>query len=363
MKIQQSTLQKALQKVSKAVSQTPVFPAISNYHFVVKGDKLTIAATNMKFHISTVVEVSEAHDIDVLINAALLSELIRGLPDQPITFDFGTNIVTITYNQSGKTILPTEPGKDFPKPETLKTKNTLVLDSGVLLSGLNRSGWAVASERPDKPALECINMVLSPGSIAFAASGGFELATYTYEAEHKVSANLLIPNYCLNAFDLPESGDIAIIIGDKSLSIQYDNTTIVITLFDGQFPDVSSVIPGEQPNLATVVKAELLPVINRVKTFANKTTKQLRLSFSDGFLNIRAENIDFGHEAEEQVKIDYVGDPIEIGVPSDKFLAGIKNMGDTIFVSLSSPKHPIVMRDEQVTGKDNLTMVMPSVLK
>lgn len=362
MTITQSILQKALQTLGKAVASNPTIPATECYQFNIKANELTIAATNMKFHISTIIEV-EAQDICVLINAALLNELIRSLPEQPIKFEFANNQVIIRYNESGKTTLPTESGDNFPKPETPKVKQTLLIDSNILISGFNRTEWAIAKDRPDRPMLECVNIGLSPGNINFTASDGFQLGTYNYAAEHSVKANLLIPDYCLSAFDLPTDSQIAMIIGDKSLSLQYDSTTIIATLFDGKFPDISAVIPIDQPYLAIVNKNELLPIINRVKTFANKTTKQLRLSFSDGLLNIRAENFDYGHEAEEQIAIDYKGDSIEIGVASDKFLAGIKNMGETIYMSLSAPNRAIVMRDVEANGKDNLTLVMPNVLK
>lgn len=361
MIITTKSLLSALQTCGKAIGTSIIVPACENYQFTISGDKLTIAATNMKFHISTVVDIQDGNDLCVLINAALLNELIRGLPEQPVTFAFGKDQVIITYNETGKTTLPTEDGKDFPKPVTPKTKQTLVVNSDVIKQGFARTVWAIASDRADAPHLECLNVVLATGLISFTASDGFQLATYSFEAPHKAKANILIPDNCIGAFDLPDNTEIAIIIGDASLSMQYGDTTIISTLFDGKFPDISGVI-GDGNKKATVNKQELLSVLNRVRPFASKTIKQLRLSFGDN-LRIRAENIDFGHEAEEYISIDYSGEPIEIGVPVDKFIAGVKNMGEEIFMSLLEPKRPIVMRDIDSDTKDNLTLIVPSILK
>lgn len=350
MKIQQSTLQKALQKVSKAVSSNIIIPATECYQFTVKDNKLTIAATNMKFYIRTAtVEVTDPQDVCVLINASKLAPLST-LPEQPITFAFTKDRVAINY-AGGKIDLPTESGKDFPTLSEPKGQ-TCVVNSDILIDGLAKVIPSREKDRPDMPALECVNMVLEPNNVTFNAGGAGGLAHFNYATEHSVTANLLIPEYCFSAFDLPKDTQVALIVGDKSMGMYIDDTAILIGLFDGKFPDITSKFTKDEPITAVIDKGLLLGAINRVKSFTPTASKMLKLDFGPK-IRITAQDHNFEHSAEEEMSIEYTGEPLTIGTNAENFYNAVKRMSD-FTIHLSGPKLPITLR-----GDGGLIMVMP----
>lgn len=349
MKITQSSLLKALQIVHKAIGTSIILPVTENYQFTIKGNKLTIAATNMKFYIRTAVEI-DAEDMCVLINAGKLFNLITQLPDQPIEFTFTAGRVLINY-KGGKIDLPTEDGKDFPTMTEPKGQ-TMVIKSDILMDGLAKVIPSKEKSRPDRPALECVNLVLSPGSAVFNAGGAGGLAHFTYETAHEVTADLLIPEHCFGAFDLPKDVDVSVIIGKANMGLYIDRTAILIGLLDDKFPDIVAKMTSDEPITATVDRELLLAAINRIKSFTPIGNKMLKLDFSD-MLRITAQDHNFEHSAEEEIVCEYTGDPITIGTNADNFYNAVKRLSD-FTMHLSGPKLPITLR-----GDGGLIMVMP----
>lgn len=350
MIITQSTLLKALQTVHKAVATSIIIPATECYQFTIKGGDLTIAATNMKYYIRTVIKVQEATDLCVLINGNKLYNLVKDLPEQPINFTFSPNRVVVKYN-GGKIDLPTEDGKEFPTMIE-PTGQTMVVNSDILIDGLKKVIPSKEQSRPDKPALECVNLVLTDGMVTFNAGGAGGLAHFTYDTPHKVDANILIPEHCFGAFDLPKSTDVGVIVGKSSMGMYIDKTAILLGLLDDQFPDIVAKLTSDEPITATVDKDLLLSAINRVKSFTPIGNKMLKLSFGDT-LRITAQDHNFEHSAEEEMAIEYVGEPITIGTNADNFYNAVKRMSE-FTIHLIGAKMPITLR-----GDGGLIMVMP----
>jgi len=350
MKISQSTLLKALQIVHKAIGASIILPVTENYQFTIKGNKLTIAATNMKFYIRTETEVQDGADMSVLINASKLFNLISQLPDQSIDFSFTESRVVIKY-AGGKIDLPTENGKDFPTMTEPKGQ-TMVIKSDILMDGLAKVIPSKEKSRPDRPALECVNLALSPNVATFNAGGAGGLAHFSYDTAHEVTADILIPEHCFGAFDLPKETDVAVIIGKNNMGLYIDKTAILIGLLDDKFPDIVAKLTSDEPITAKVDRDLLLSAINRIKSFTPIGNKMLKLDFSD-VLKITAQDHNFEHSAEEEINCEYSGEPITIGTNADNFYNAVKRLSD-FTIHLSGEKKPITMR-----GDGGLIMVMP----
>ena len=84
-------------------------------------------------------------------------------------------------------------------------------------------------------------------------------------------------------------------------------------LIDGKFPDFESVIPLDSDNVAMVDRDQLKQALSRSAILANETYKGVRLTLERSTLGIQTNNPRH-EEAEDELEIDYDGDPIEIAV-------------------------------------------------
>lgn len=359
--IQQSTLLKSLTTASKAVASSFIVPITECFLFDIAPDKLTIAATNMKFYIRTGCEIKGGEKKQIAINAPRLLGFIKDLADQELTFEV-TDKLTITHS-IGHSDMPFEDGKDFPKPIENKAKNTLSVNSDIILTGLDMASFCVAADRKDRLVLECLNIVIDGNSISFNATDGHKLATVTLPIESKVKANIVVPSYNIPALSaIPPNKQIDIMVDPNSLGFYYDQTAVLFTLFDEPYIDYASVIPTVQDKTCTVNKAELLGVINRVKGFSN-TDREIKIDFSND-LQISCRNLDFSYSALETISCEYVGEPLSIGCNAEKLFAAIKKVpSENITFYVSAPNRAIILRDSLTEQtKQNLFLVMPVML-
>ncbi|CUS97208.1 DNA polymerase III subunit beta [Candidatus Chrysopegis kryptomonas] len=133
-------------------------------------------------------------------------------------------------------------------------------------------------------------------------------------------------------------------------------------MIDEKYPNYESVIPYEN-NKELVVERELfLSTVKRVSIFANSTTNQIKFTLDpSGYVEISAEDIDFGGSAKEKLNCTYNGEPMEIAFNA-KFIIDILGHLDSekVMFKFGSPtRAAIVQPYETSEDKEILMLVMP----
>ena len=107
--ISSSELLKQLQIAGGVISSNPVLPILEDFLFSISNNKLTITATDLETSITTELEVMSDSDGMVAVPAKILSETLKALPQQPITFsvndeNFGAEDAVERVRRTGKGI-------------------------------------------------------------------------------------------------------------------------------------------------------------------------------------------------------------------------------------------------------------------
>jgi DNA polymerase-3 subunit beta len=105
-------------------------------------------------------------------------------------------------------------------------------------------------------------------------------------------------------------------------------------------------------------RGELTAAIKRVAIVASDQTHRVRLSFGPEKLALAVQTPDLG-EAEDELPIEYTGEPIEIGFNAQYLLDVLRYMeSEEVKVSLSAPERPATF--EPVGAElDYVCLVMP----
>ncbi|MBQ2227816.1 MAG: DNA polymerase III subunit beta, partial [Firmicutes bacterium] len=77
----QGALTRALNTVSKAVSIRTTIPILKGILLTVKGNELTVTASDLDLSIETKMEVQAAEEGSAVVSSKLFSEIIRKLPN------------------------------------------------------------------------------------------------------------------------------------------------------------------------------------------------------------------------------------------------------------------------------------------
>ena len=363
-----TALLKELQLINGVISNRAVIPILEYFLFEVREAKLIITGTDLEVSMRSSLEVESKEDGQVAVPARLIIDILRTLPEQPVTFTIDTtsNAIELT-SDNGKYKISGEGAEDFPKFPEVENGSTVSLSSRVMNRAINNTLFAIGNDEL-RPALMGLLMEMTPLDFKFVSTDGNKLVKYRREDVRADNADtFILPRKALNLLknSLPDD--------DVQVAVEYNSTNALFTfgdvklicrLIDERFPDYSAAIPAEAPYTLRINRTELINSLKRIAIFSNKTTYQVRFKISNGELQLTAQDLDFANEGFERLACDFDGEQMSIGFNA-RFLIDMLNIlnSDEVVINLSQHNRPGILKPaEAEQGEDLLMLLMPIVL-
>src|SRR5690606_9086643 len=112
-----TALLKNLQQISGVISTNTVLSVLEDFLFELKGNTLSLTATDLETMMRVQMDVTDAQgEGRICIPSKILTEYLKNLPEQPITFNINDKDLTIEMSSDvGKYKIGGEKADDFPK--------------------------------------------------------------------------------------------------------------------------------------------------------------------------------------------------------------------------------------------------------
>lgn len=365
--VSSSELQKKLSLANGVVGSNTVLPILEDYLFSLKGDTLTITASNLETTIITSLQVSAEEGGEIAITAKILLDTLKALPEQPVTFEVDESAKAITIASTyGKYKLAGDSAEDFPELPALEDVESIDLDSDVLSKALNKTLFATSNDEL-RIAMQGVYFQIEESSIIFVATDAHKLVKYTFQTGANPStASFIVPKKGLTLLRsaLSAGETVSVSYNKSNAFFEMGDTRVIIRLIDAKYPDYNAVIPYDNANILSLERSTFQSSLRRIAIYANKSTNQVVLNISDGSLTCSAQDLDFSNEATEQLTCEYSGEPMNIGFNA-KFLVEMLGVldADDINIKLSTPNRAgILVPGDQPENEDLLMLVMPVMM-
>jgi len=366
--VSSATLLRHLQNISGVLNTSNTLPILDNFLFSIKGDKLTVSATDLETTMVTSLNVQTEEDGDVAVPAKLILEVLKSLPDQPCTFKVSQENyqIEIAYD-NGKSKMVGFNGEEFPKLPKIENQNTIKISGDIISNAINRTLFAAGNDDL-RPAMSGVYCQFSDNEIIFVATDAHKLVRYKRsDAKSSDSSDFILPKKPLNLLKANLSGDeeITLEYNQSNAVFTFNDLVLVCRLIDGKYPNYEAVIPKENPNVLTIDRLQLMNSIKRVSIFSNKTTHQIKLKLAGSELSLSAEDVDFSNEANERLTCNYNGDDLEIGFNSRFIVEMLNNLdSDEVQLSMSESSRAGILTPSSKSSEheDILMLVMPVML-
>jgi DNA polymerase III subunit beta len=146
------------------------------------------------------------------------------------------------------------------------------------------------------------------------------------------------------------------VLAGNQAGFRFGPIELVSKLIDGKFPDYERVIPQNHPGMLTFGRAPLLASLSRVAILTNDKFRGVRLVLKDGLLRIVSSNNE-QEEAQEEIEVDYQGEPLDIGFNVTYLLDVLNNLQATDRVAFQRRQ---LQRVADRSGNDHFKyVVMP----
>lgn len=369
-------LMKQLSLMSGVLPSSNVTPILTCFLFHVEDNQLSITASDEQTKIIATLplETCSVDDVDsVAIPSRLLIDVLKTLDDVPITFlvDSSTYSIEILSGE-GKYHLAGFNGDLYPKTVRIEETERTTLPASTLVNIINKTQFACSTDTA-RPQMTGIYMRIGQEDATIITTDGHKLVRcIRKDIKCDTTIECIMPRKPLlivkNALSArKEDTDVTMEVNNINVAFTFDNFYIVCRLLEGHYPNIEAVIPKDNPNRLTIERNLLLRSLQRVSLFASKSTYQVRLSIEGQELNISAEDIDFSNRAQDKLRCEYEGSPIEIGFNSKFLIEMLSNIESTdIIIATSHPTRPgliyPIYDEEEARVEDLMMLVMPVML-
>ena len=365
--ISSSELLKNLQILGSILNTNNTLPILDNFLFEIDNNDLQITSSDLETTLSSKVSVESTINVKVAIPAKLLIDILKSLPDQPLTFSMENNILEINSN-NGKYALSYMNGDEFPKSVIIEDASEINFDSKVLLKIINSTIFASGNDDL-RPVMSGVFFQINSDSSRFVATDAHKLVKYVRnDIKSQDAIEFIVPNKPLNILKtiVPDkNSDVKVLFNNTNAIFTFSTFKLICRLIDGKFPNYEAVIPKENPNVLEIDRSLLLSSTKRASIFSSKTTNQVKFEIKGNLLHITAEDLDFNNKAEETLECNYNGDDIAIGFNSRFIVEMLNNLSsESVKIELSSPNRAgLISPANQTDENEDVTMlVMPIML-
>ena len=338
---QRKDLLNALQTIIGVVERRQTMPILSNVLIRADSDRLVMTATDLELELVTDCVAVIATPGSAAVPARKLLDICRGLPDDAeITLH---NDQQHTRVQSGRSrfTLATMAATDWPYLDEVDEGDKYTLPERTLKGLLDRTHFAMAHQDV-RYYLNGLLLALRPDRVRCVATDGHRLALSESQATLNLSDNIqaIVPRKAVTELvrllDNSEA-EITLQLSSKHLRLQLSGLVFTTKLIDGRFPDYERVIPESTDRHMQADRDTIRQALARTAILSNEKFGGVRLGLSQHSLSLQAQNVE-REEAEDELSVNYDGEPIEIGFNVNYLLEALGAMDPGEFsLSLSGP--------------------------
>lgn len=373
--VESSKLMQFLKAASKVIQQknNTAIPILSNVLFEINGSLASLTAADITSRMESHIElVNSDMDGAFTVSEQILSNSIRELPDQPITFDvdMDTFEISLTYN-NGFFRFKGEGAEAYPSPYNMSPDaKEFSLPTEALSKGIKGCKYAASTDdkRPIMTGV-CIDFDPDVDGVVYVATDGKILVRYI---DGNTNPSGVDGKYCVSSstcsiitdFVLPKGKDMAdICVDDNYIRVKVDGTTFYSRLLDGKYPNYNPVIPKENPFEVLVDKAMLQGACRRVSICSNSSNNLLVFHIKDDKIEISANNLEQSASAQESVlcSISDKSMDLKLGFDYSTFSKILDNTpSNEIKITLADQTRAVlVLPNEKTEGLDLCALIMP----
>jgi len=365
--VSSTQLLKHVLQISGVISANTVLPILEDFLFEIEKNKLTIVATDLETVMKIHMDIEAKESGKICIPAKILSDSLKNLPEQPLTFNIDKNHSVEITSDNGKYKIMGENPDNFPKEPVAESSNSFTMPSSALVTAINKCIFATSSDEL-RPAMTGIFFELTKKGLTTVATDAHRLVRYSRnDVKCPEDATFVVPKKPLNLLKnvLPNTdGELTISYSKNHLFVKHEGTELVCRMIDARFPDYKVVIPADNPYKLTVNKNDFQNALRRVSVFSNKSTNQVALTITGSELQLDAQDVDFSFEGKERMACQYDGEDLQIAFNA-KFMVEMLSAADTndVVIELSTPsKAGIIKPTEKSENEELLMLVMPLML-
>jgi len=365
--VPKSELQRGLSRIQSIVEKRSSMPILA--HVLLEAEKkpgkLCLAGTDLEVGIRSAQDAEVAVAGSLTVSAKKLYEIVRELPEEPITLQSSENSYLSLQCARSQFTLAGTTAEEYPSLPDFNPANLVRAQAGVLSTMIERTMYAASL---DETRYNLNGVLLEveadSGKLRMVATDGHRLGYVerTLGAEvRNLTGGVIVPRKGLaelkRLVDEEDADEIELGFEGNSGLARKGGVTLVMRLIEGEFPNYRQVIPKETTQRFVVPTEDFMRSLRRVALLSAERSRSVRLQLAKNSVLLSSKNPDLG-EAQEELDVDYAGEGVSIAFNASYLLEALGAMhSKEVEIGLKDELSPA--RLQPTDDADTLAVVMP----
>ena len=360
-------LQEGISMAAKAASGKSALPILEGLLIEAAGDgEISLCGFDLQFSIQTRVEAQVAETGRTVIDARLLWDIVRKVPEDTVFVEVdGDHRCTIKSGRAVYSIMAMD-AEEYPALPDLESVTSFSLPQGMLKKMIAGTIFSV-SENQAKPIHTGCLFEKEPGLLTVVAVDGYRLSIRRQEIEEEGGAQMkfVVPAFALKELErLLAEDDTPVTLrrGQKNILFELGGATLMTRLLNGEFLDWRQAVPQSQEYQIVCSAPDLTRCFDRVSLLVTERLKTpVRLTL-DGHVMQLLCITSLGKSYDEYEFDGEFDRPMEIGFNTRYVLEALRACPEEqVKLCFTSPLNPMVIHP--LEGEGFTYMILPVRLR
>ncbi len=355
----------AITKTSWAVSSKSTLPVMEGL-FIDAGESLSLTGYDLSTGIKVTVPAEISEPGKIVINARLFSDIIRLLPDEPITFATGENMFAVITCKNVRHEVICLSVNDYPDLPEIDEEFSVSVTQSDLKKMISQTIFAISGDE-SKPIHTGSLFDVNDDTLTVVSVDGFRLSyrsSKILNSEGGKSFSFVVPGSTLKEvekFCSDSDEEITLSVGKKHIIFSISDATIISRILEGDFLNYKNAIPHGGSFKTRVNRRDFISAIERASILINERIKNpIRLNFEEN--SIKLSCVTPIGRSKDECALLAPADILEIGFNNRYLLDALRACPDEeVNLELNTHVAPIIITP--IDSEEYLHLVLPVRLK
>lgn len=324
-----------LQQIVSVIEKRQTMPILSNVLMVIEDEQLILTGTDLEIQIVAKISLVNATAGAITVPARKFLDICRLLPNgAEIKFEQQDDKVKILSGRS-RFSLSCLPAEHYPEFSESDLEQHFFINAGKFKKALDKTVFCMANQDV-RYYLNGLLLHISNSKLKLVASDGHRLAIYEDQLGQPTGyeARIILPRKGVlelsRLLDNPDA-ELKVEFSSNNIRIFINSLVFSAKLVDAKYPDFGKVFQQAFFNSIHIQKHLLKDALTRVAILSNEKFKGVTLDIDPDSLKISTHNPEHD-EAEEELPIEYLGEPLTIAFNAQYLLDAVANLDSELAV-------------------------------
>ncbi len=356
-----SSLMNGINIVSKAVSTKSTMTNLQCILLECDFNEIHLIANDIELGIETIIEGTILEPGRIALDAKLLSDYIRKLPDSEITIETNSNYQANIRCERSKFNIHGTSGEDFNYLPEVDKSTSITISQFTLKEIIRQTIFSISTQENTKIMTGEL-FEINGNTLRVVSLDGHRISIRKVELKDTYgSIKVIIPGKTLN--DISKilndgtENDVSIYFTNRHILFEFDNTKVVSRLLEGEFYKIDQMLSNDYETMFTINKKEFYDCIDRSTLLISESDKKpIIMNIDNSSIHLKIDS-SRGDTMNEEIEIKKEGKDIKIGFNPKFLMDALRVIDDEeVDIYMINAKSPCFIRN-----KDNsyIYLILP----